>query len=448
MQLKFYKKFLLVTLSSASLILTACDAFKEKEKLKGERESLLVQDEKVLPDPTLYTLPVILPKTESYHTWQQAGGTASHVVPPLAINPKPNMLWDSSIGTGNTEDNKLVSSPVTDEKFLYVADSAGTISALDKRDGSTKWTFSTKPEDENSESHGSGIAVEEGKVIVTSSYGEVIALDNSSGKVLWRKKLDAPFRTSPTIHNGKIYAVSLTNKTHALSLKDGAELWTHVGTPELTALLGGASPAVVNDMVVTTYSSGEVFALHPETGAPLWSDMLMSALRVDSVSSIPHVRARPIITETHVYVISHGGRFVCLDKTNGMRVWQLEISGIRSPALIGDYLFLITQDNQVVCVQKMTGKIRWSVQLPKLYNVLNPGFGLSPVSDPMTWAGPVAVNDELLFSGSNGDLLFLSAKDGSKKSLIATKDSMIQSPIVANKTIYVLSENGRVKAYK
>ena len=111
----------------------------------------------------------------------------------------------------------------------------------------------------------------------------------------------------------------------------GRELWTHSGIVETANLLGGAAPAVDSGIVVSPYSSGELVAMRVETGRVLWSDSLTAVRRTDVVSSLAHIRGRPIIDRGRVIAISHGGAMAAVDLRSGQRLWEKDIGGQESP---------------------------------------------------------------------------------------------------------------------
>lgn len=432
------KNFYLLTLAtSAAVLLSACDTFTEKVVLTGKRETILSIDTTLTPDTEIAGAPVTLPGTTKNKDWPQAGGTPAHVMPNAFLANPLMKTWTSSIGHGVSEDHRLTSGPVVGDGRLFASDAMGTISAINTKDGAVLWTVNTLPEGQTSEAMGGGVAYDHGTVYCTTSFGELLAIKAQDGNILWRKPLGAPSRVAPTIEGGTVYALTINNETHALAASTGNSLWTHAGISEAAGILGGASPAVADGIVVSAYSSGEIFGFQANSGQPVWGDLLNPALRIDSVASIAHIRARPIISGGIVYIISHGGQMVAIDVKTGARLWQREIGGIRSPAAIGDSLFSVTNDADLTCVKKATGQIHWAVALPKL----------DSEKRMILWAGPIVAGDSLILVGSNGQIIFVSPKNGKTIKTIEMDVSASLSPIVADGALYVLTDDGTVIKY-
>lgn len=437
---KILKSIYAVTTAAASAItlLSACDTFKEKVPLTGKRETILSIDTALSPDLEIVHAPITLPGVTKNEDWPQVGGEPSHVAFNLFLGTPLHQAWSTRIGQGVSEDHRITSGPVVAGNRIYACDAVGMVSAVNIKDGAILWSVNTVPDDHASEAMGGGVTYDQGIVFCTTSFGDLLALQAQDGKVLWRKSLGSPSRVAPTVKDGVVYAVTINNETHAFTVTQGAPLWTHAGISEVTAgILGGASPAVGEGIVVSTYSSGEIFAFHAKSGQPIWGDLLNPALRIDSVASIAHIRARPVIMGGVVYVVSHGGQMVAYDLKTGNRLWQREIGAIRSPAVIGDSIFLVTNDADLVCVKKTTGQIRWATSLPKL----------DKDKEGILWAGPIVGDGSLILVGSNGQLLFASPKNGKTLRTFDMEVGAGQSPIIANGSLYVLTDSGTVVKY-
>jgi outer membrane protein assembly factor BamB len=238
------------------------------------------------------------------------------------------------------------------------------------------------------------------------------------------------------VKDGRVFITGIDGKTVALDTAKGAVLWTHQGFIDMSSIQGGASPVVKDDLVVTSYSSGEVYVLKAESGVPLWSDTITTALRSDSIASIPHIVGNPIVEGNILYVISHGGRMAAFDLSTGLTSWQQDIGSIRSPLLIGQNIYVIDNNNRVVCLDKATGKVYWVTALP-----------MSSDNKPLLWTAPIAVNDQLLVTASNGAAMHINLADGTKGKSFSLKDGSVAQPIVVKGHMYMLLDSGQLVRY-
>jgi outer membrane protein assembly factor BamB len=420
------------------ILLTACE--KEKVPLPGERQSVIILDNSIKASSELQGQAVSWPKASPNRDWSQAGGNASHSIACESMSDAPKVIWTRNVGYGSHDGLRLISGPVAANGKVFSIDAYGTVLAMNAETGGTLWQHSVRPDYADNEVLGGGVAYDAGIVYVTSPFGHLWALKEDDGSVIWESTTISPARVAPTVKDGRVFVVTISNETLAFDAKTGTKIWSHAGIVEQAALFGGASPAVYENVVIVTYSSGELYALQAENGHILWNDTLTSAVRIDTVSTIPHIRARPIVDGNQVFAISHGGRMTAIDLRTGARLWQKEVGGIRSPALGGDWLFVQTTYNDVLCMNRHTGGIRWASPLPKLIS--------NDDKTPIHWAGPILVGEQLVFTGSNGRILFMNAADGKVAKELKFDGESYISPIFADKTLFVLSDSAYLYAWR
>jgi outer membrane protein assembly factor BamB len=204
--------------------------------------------------------------------------------------------------------------------------------------------------------------------------------------------------------------------------------------------LGGASPAGAGEVVIAPYTSGELFALRVENGRAAWTDSLASTRNVNAVSGLANIRGRPVIDHGRVFAVSHSGRLASIDLRSGDRVWEQQIASSHSPWVAGDYVFVLANDNELVCLTHKEGKVRWVRPLQRYEDE-------KAKSDPILWAGPVLGGNRLIALSSLGEAVSVSPYTGE----VIGNQSMSSSylgPVIANNTLYLLTDSGNLSAYR
>lgn len=425
-----------IVISLALLVLVGCS--ENKEKLKGTREPFIVVGDSLKPDETIARMEVSIPPAQDIKNWEQVGGNPSHLMPPVVVGNELKKVWEQQIGDGADTYHRLITHPVVNNGLVYTMDIHGRVQARKTENGDLVWELVTSPEDGHSNTMGGGLAAVDDTLFITTSFGEVWCVDAKSGKEIWKKALATPIRAAPTIFGGRIYVVNVNNEIFSLDAKSGEELWDYAGIIEPCSLLGGSAPAANSHAVIIAMTSGEIYSLSPESGRLLWSDTITPALRIDTVSSIAHIRARPIIEDNTVYLASHGGIIGAYDVISGKKHWTKKIGALRTPALAGNFIFLITTNDDLVCILKSTGQVRWAVPLPRKRE-----------SDTVvTWAGPIIVNNQLVLVSSGGEMALVDVADGKIAKTIVLDSSCQLSPIAADKTVFILTDSGMLQAWR
>ncbi len=434
----------LVFLLAALFVLPGCTGWfggGSEKPLAGARISVLALQRQLKPDPRLADLTVRLPRPRSNADWPQAGGIASHSMQHLSAKGNLVPFWSVDIGAGSDDDTQLLSQPVIAGGRVYTMDSEALVRAQDVNTGDLMWERQIESKAEEEGILGGGLAVENGRLFATTGFGEVIAMDADSGKEIWRRKVTGPIRAAPTISGGRLFAITITNELYALDTGDGRVLWTYAGITETAGLLGGASPAVDGSVVVVPFSSGEVVALRVENGRLVWSDSLRAVDRLDPISSLAHIRGRPVIDRGRVFVTSNSGRTIAIDMRTGSRVWERRIGAVHGPWVAGEFLFLLSTSGELVCLSRRNGGIRWVRQLRRFEDE-------EDREGPIFWTGPVLAGDRLIVAGSNGEVWSISPYTGKLLGRIEAPGPVFISPAVANETVFLLTDEADLVALR
>ena len=206
-------------------------------------------------------------------------------------------------------------------------------------------------------------------------------------------------------------------------------------------MFGTASPAVGQGTVVAGFSSGELNAYRYENGRNVWQDQLARTSIRTSVAAISDVDADPVIDNGQVIAVGQGGRMVSIDLVSGQRQWELNIAGISTPWVVGDWAYVVADDGKLLCVARANGKIRWIAQLPAYRH-------LKKKAGPISYSGPVLAGGRLILVNSEGALINVDPATGAVQSQTTIKAPVNLSPIVANQTLYILDDEGRLRAFR
>ena len=437
-----------IAIISSVFILGSCSGMFEKDespRLEGERISVLELQNKLTPDANLKSgQKLIIPDSWTNSSWPQAGGYPNHSMqnPSLSgIDSKLKRAWSADIGSGGAGDIPLTATPIVVNGAIYALDTDSKLSAFSAQTGKKIWKISVKSTEEDENVISGGISFAHDTLFVTNGYDEVLAISPQQGEIKWRKNLPAPSRAAPTVINGRVFVSTIDSRLIALNAEDGASLWEYRGISETTGLLGAASPAANSDIVVSTFSSGEITALRVENGSVAWSDNLSNVRRYGGgLESLSDIKAMPILGNSIVIAISFGGKLAAIDERTGARVWQREISGSQTPWIVGEYIYIISSDNQLIALNSRDGSIIWIKELGSFKN--------NNKKDTIQWSGPIMASGQLIVTGSHGNILKVNAHNGEILQTIKTKKKIQISPIIANDTLYILSKDGTLLAYR
>lgn len=426
-----------------ALGLGGCSIFEgEEERIPGERLSVISLEQRLEPDAGAQGVTVRLPTPYVNEDWPQAGGYPHHAMHHLAAADTLGVIWRADIGDSTDDDGPILSPPVIAGGRVFAMGSESLVSAFDAESGRQLWSTDTQPEDDDEGAFGGGLAVAGGLVFAATGLGHVVAMEAENGAIRWRQTLGVPVRAPPAVSGGRVFAVSHDNRLWTLDAETGAVRWSHNGIVEGAGILGSAAPAVDSGIVITPFSSGELSALRVENGRTVWADVLaVQGVRLGAIATFNDINGYPVIDRGIVFAIGHGGRLVAINLRTGRRIWERDIAGLDTPWVAGDFLFVMSTDGEIVCITRERGAIVWVQILPRYEDP-------EDREDPIYWKGPVLVGDRLLAAGSDGTVLALSPYDGRLLGEQDTGDPVRVPPVVANGTVYILTDDADLIALR
>lgn len=441
--MKYSSKLLI---AAAALALGGCSVFGGDGKKKetptiGSRVDILGTEADTKTDANLAGVSVILPPPATNANWAQPGGNAAKSPGHLTLSETAAQAWSAQI-SGASNRVRLASTPVVHSGKLYVIDTEARVSAFDAASGASLWSAMLDVEKDGKPSRfGGGVSTDGTLVYATNGVGDVAALKAENGEVVWKKRPAGPLRGAPTISAGNIYVMTQDNQIYALRAADGEPQWDEAGPIGASGIFGVAAPAAAQGTVIAGYSTGELAAYRYENGRSLWSDTLSRTAMSTTVSSLTDIDADPVIDRGRVFALGQGGRMASYELVTGQRIWEINIAGIATPVVSGEWVFVLTSDAKLLCVQRASGKIRWLSQLPRFRDE-------EDKEGVITWRGPVLVNNRLIAANSRGELWSITTGDGAARLMADVKNPISVAPIVANNMLYILDDSGRVTAFR
>ncbi|QVQ50750.1 PQQ-binding-like beta-propeller repeat protein [Spiractinospora alimapuensis] len=222
-------------------------------------------------------------------------------------------------------------SPAVRDETVYQAfvDMAGAgVAALDVATGRELWR-TKEPIGRNWIAHGSP-ALRGDRLVFTTAYSNLVALDARDGALLWETAFDGWTRSMP-IFAGELALLACPGDQLVAVAPDGSTAWRHTSTPAVVPAPTTPTPAFVDGVVYAGFHNGRVTALRQNDGGVLWSTDVGGP-----------ITASPAIGGDTVVVATEAGRLVLLDRLHGTVRWSTDLGDhlASSPALSGNAVFV------------------------------------------------------------------------------------------------------------
>ena len=281
----------------------------------------------------------------------------------------PQLIWKfdglgESYASVAIANGKIYVTGITEDKLmLYVLDLNGKL--ITKKEVGKEWT-------KNYVGTRCTVCVNDGKLYINNSLGDMYCLDEVTLNQIWKKNLLTDFdgknlmwgmTESPLIVGDKIFATpgGVKNNMVALNKNTGALIWS---TPGEGTTSSYCSPLYISDQsvpMVVTCMLQQIIAFNANTGEKIWSH--------------PQTNQRNIHPNTPYYhngmifsITGYGGGAMLLRLKDGGKaveqVWKNpEMDNQMGGAIkIGDYVYGSGHNNKFFfCVDWKTGETKYKV---------------------------------------------------------------------------------------
>ncbi len=419
------------------------------EAAAGARaQAIPPQPPRRLPNPP-YTVagegrPLSLPAARPNAEWTHRFGGPAHAVTHPALAANLTEVWSAPIGQGNSRRLRITADPVIAGGRIFTMDAVAGVQARAASGGGLIWARNLTPAEERAgEAAGGGLAASGGRLYVTTGYGRLHALDAASGAVLWTQELDAVPGAAPTVVDGIVYVTSRDARGWAVDAGNGRVLWQIGATETGSATLGGAAPAVSGRNVLFPFGSGELISALRQGGTELWTASIAGRRLGRAYAGITDVSADPVVVGGTVYVGNPQGRIVALDLASGTQRWTAPDGAASAVWEEGGALFYVSDQNELVRLDARTGTRIWAATLPLYLTdrvIRRQGI--------FAHYGPVLAGGRLVLASTDGILREVDPRSGALLRATRLPAAAARNPVVAGGTLYIVTANGQLHAFR
>ncbi|MBC7755385.1 MAG: outer membrane protein assembly factor BamB [Bdellovibrio sp.] len=293
--------------------------------------------------------------------------------------------WSSSIGKTERYDY----TPALDSSAVYANNAAGDIVKLDASNGRQVWRINI------GEPISGGIGLGAGVLFVGTKTGNLHAID-AAGKPLWKAKVSSEILSVPRYFDGMAIVRTGDNHIFGLDATDGSRKWVFERTTPALSLRSSVGIVVDGGAVYAGFAGGKMVAIRADNGKLLWEATIAQPKGVTEIERIADITSLPVIDGPLVYAVAYQGRVAAVDRRSGKVVWNRDISSYTGMNAEDGKVFVSHALGSVYSLDSETGKTFW-----RQAGLLN-----RRLSAPLPMGNVVAVGD------LEGYVHFLTRDDG------------------------------------
>lgn len=337
----------------------------------------------------------------------------------------PKILWTSRAGNG-VKNDYLKLGPVVAANKVFIADANGKIIATDIKTGKRIW------QTESEFALTSALATDENVLIAGTANGEVLAINIANGKIVWKTKVDDQILATPAIAQNTIIVKTINGNLYRLAENNGQVIWSYThGSPTLI-LRGGSAPQINGDTVLAGFADGKLAAFRIDDGRLLWEQVVAEPQGVTQAAQMVDIVADLKLSNRVAYVGTYQGKIAAVNMQTGHILWQQTISTYTGLVLSNNTVFVTDAQGTLWAFARSNGNVLWR-QKQLNYRDLT---------------APALMNGMVVVADAKGYVHWLSQRDGHfvARLQIGKKASIIATPLVVNKVLYLITTDGHLSA--
>ena len=297
-------------------------------------------------------------------------------LPKIAVTQSLTPVFSTSVSSTPKADPLRLRLAV-DQGVIFSVNPKGQVAAF--RGKQRLWETSVTKNDLTS-----GVTAADGIVVVGSRKGELFALDQATGKLLWTKQLTGSILAPSLIQAGRVVTLTNDGLVYAHQKANGTQSWTYNLPNVQFSLRGTAAPIALDPRTVLVASANAyVYAIDIVTGAPRIQRRVAVSDGRSDIERLNDIDGDPVVAGQYLVTTSYQGQVTVLDLVSQQVVWSEDSSSLVSPAVTPMAVYVSQANGELVAHELSTGRIIW-----KNSQLLN-----RKLSNPVILGGQLVVGD-------------------------------------------------------
>lgn len=339
---------------------------------------------------------------------------------------KVKKMWSANVGDG-AEHLRLALTVASDGTQVFAGAHDGRITAFDAIKGKRLWLTKTKLP------LSAGPVVNGSILVMGSSNGEIIAIDTGDGHKLWQATVSSEVLAPPAITSALVLVRTVDGKLVALDRTDGREVWFAQQSVPRLSVRGTGSPVVKDDIVFCGFDNGKLAAYSLADGSLIWEKLVSPPSGRTEIDRLSDLNATIKVIGDDIYIVGYQGILSALAAESGQILWSRDISSHSGVGVDFNNLYVSSASSNLMAVVRSSGRELWRKETLLHRDI----------------TGPTAFNSSVVVGDFEGYVHWFDAEDGELQARgRAGSDRVTGQPLVVNEMLYVLTDAGKLFAFK
>jgi len=346
-----------------------------------------------------------------------------------------NMFLKKKIGKNKFSTVNVISSPLIYDRSIIFADNNGTIFNI-SLGGEIIWKKNIYQKIYKKVYKNLVFSIYQNNLYVADNLGFIYSINLLNGKIEWIKNHSIPLKSDIKIYDNKIFLINQDNRIICFNAKDGTKIWDIRTISSFIKLQIFLSSAISKqgDLIVIN-SAGDLLKIKINNGTMFWS---FNTLASTMLHDADFFKSSKIVISENNIIISVKSSIFSFDLNTGYNNWKQEVSTVGAPIVVENKIFIVTHNGFFVILDKNNGKIISSTSILKI---------LKKRKQNTVITGYIMGSGKIYSTTANGYLIVSSAVSGKVENFKKIGYPIASSPIINDGKLYILTKNSRLLGF-
>ena len=260
-------------------------------------------------------------------------------------------IWATSIDTDGAERGEHLT-PVAVGDRVFIAGQT-EVRALERSTGKTIWSKKV-------EARISGGPGSDGKrVVVGTLDGEAMAFDATDGELLWTSEVTSEVLATPSLGEKIVIICSNDGRVSGLDLGTGKRIWQLDRDVPLLTLRGTGSAIIEGDTAFIPGDSGKVIAVNVADGALRWEQAINVSNGRNELERVADIDGGAVVANGDLFVAGYNGQTSAVTVSSGSTLWTYQGPSVVGLIVDERRVYLTDSESQVIALDRRSGAEIW-----------------------------------------------------------------------------------------
>lgn len=198
-----------------------------------------------------------------------------------------------------------------------------------------------------------------GKIIFADIKGTVYAYSLDDVQLLWSQNIGSEILALPAIDAKGVIIHSSSGEVVSLDQNSGSINWSYRSQLPSLTVRGNSIPLVSEDLVYVTFDNGRISVFDINSGYVVWDGPISYKEGTSELENLIDADSSPVLEGGLVFATNYQGNLTAFDPSQRRPVWNTKVSSFHSPLFIKGLIVVINDDGSISSFSQQTFLESW-----------------------------------------------------------------------------------------